>query len=355
VSDRSGSKPPLRAIQIGLGPIGIESARYALRCPGLELVGAVDISPALSGRDLAGILAGASAPGAVQPPAAKEILVEADLSAALARTRPDIALHTTGSRLAAVAPQIETVLDAGVNLVSTTEELSYPWRRHAELAARLDALARSRGCSLMGTGVNPGFAMDTLALVLTSVCRRVDSVSIRRVVDAASRRGPLQRKVGAGLSPAEFRERVARGELGHVGLVESLDLLAACLGFGDLDVEEAIEPVIAGAPVRTPHVSVETGQVAGIHHTAFGRVPAGADGWTRDAAPVLSLDLRMYVGAADPVDETSIAGDPPVVSRIAGGIAGDAATVAILVNAARRVVEAPAGLRTMAEIAPPYR
>src|SRR5262249_31117651 len=153
----------------------------------------------------------------------------------------------------------------------TAEELFYPHRRHPKEAERINALARQHGVSVLGTGVNPGFAMDTLALCLSGVCREVRSVTIRRVVDAATRRGPLQKKVGAGLDAAESRGGVPRRELGHVGLLESLDLIAAALALPVQDVEEKIEPVLSRKVVKTEHVGVSSGQVAGIHHTAVGR------------------------------------------------------------------------------------
>ena len=322
----------LRVIQLGLGPIGLEAARLTFSRSDLELVGAVDVDPRLGGRDLGDLL---------EIPDRTGVIVQSDLASALEREGPDIVFQTTGSRLADVMGQIEQVVRHGANLASTTEELFFPHRRHPVEAARIDSLAREQGVSVLGTGVNPGFAMDTLALCLSAVCRRIDSVGIRRVVDAMTRRAPLQRKIGAGLPVEEFRAKVARKELGHVGLVESLDLLAAVLGLVVDEVEETIEPVVATQAIRTSHATVEPEQVAGIHHTALGR----SAGRLR-----ISLDLRMYLGAPSPHDEIAIEGDPPIRNRVEGGIAGDAATAAILVNCAGRVVAAPPGLRTIAEV-----
>lgn len=324
----------LRVVHLGLGPIGREAVKLSTTRRSLRVVGAVDIDPAITGRDL-GEITGS--------PAAAGILVERDLRAALGRLSPDIVLQTTGSRLRTVLDQIETVVESGSNIGSTTEELFYPFLRNPAEARRIDGLARERGVTVLGTGVNPGFAMDTLALCLSGVCRRIESVTINRVVDASTRRGPLQRKVGAGLSPREFRSLVDRHELGHVGLVESLQMLAAALGLEIEGLTEAIEPVISQTDVVTPHVKVSPGQVAGIHHTAMATI-AGRG--------MIHLDLRMYVGATDPCDEIIIEGDPPIRNRVIGGIAGDAATVAMLVNSAPRVVAAPPGLLTVAELPP---
>src|SRR5262245_28478102 len=112
---------PLRIVQLGLGPIGRESARLAARRGGLRLVGAVDTDPALEGKDLGAL---------IDAPEAAGLPVEGDLEEALARLRPDVVLQTTGSRLASVMDQIETIVAAKANIASTTEELFYPHRRH---------------------------------------------------------------------------------------------------------------------------------------------------------------------------------------------------------------------------------
>ena len=104
-------------------------------------------------------------------------------------------------------PQIETVLKARVPIVSTTEELSYPVGKNRALAKKIDALAKKAKVAVLGTGVNPGFAMDALPIMLTGVCERVDSVRIDRVQDARVRRLPFQQKIGSGLTDEQFQQR----------------------------------------------------------------------------------------------------------------------------------------------------
>jgi 2,4-diaminopentanoate dehydrogenase len=330
----------LRALQLGLGPIGLAACRLALGRPWLEMVAAVDIQPGLAGQKLGHVL-----------PEARglDVEIEPDLAAALERTRPDVVLQCTGSRIVPSLPQLLTCVEHGAHVVSSMEELLFPFRRHPEQARTIDQAARAHGVAVLGTGVNPGFVMDTLAVCLSAACRSVRSVYVRRVVDAALRRGPLQRKIGSGLERAAFEEQVAAGKLGHVGLVESADLIATTLGLGHDGVEERIEPVLAAELLRTDHVTVAGGQVAGIHHRAWtvGRRPA-SDG----ATPLekVELELWMYLGAPGPVDEVVLDSDPPVSCRIEGGVAGDSATAAMLVNSVPRVAAAAPGLRTMADL-----
>ena len=302
----------------------------------MTLVGAIDIDPDKIGRDVADLLDGEVAPTG--------ITVSDDATHVLADAAPDVVLHTTTSFLDGVAEQLVPCAAAGAHVVSSTEELSFPYDRHPELAERLDAAGREHGVTLVGTGVNPGYAMDTLALTATGVCTEVQSVRVERVVDAGARRKPLQEKVGAGISEDAFAARKATGPFGHIGLRESLLMLADGLGWPLDRTEETLDPVIAEAPVETPFLHVRPGEVAGIHHAIAGFV---------DGAAVLSLDLKMYVGASDPRDAVTVDGDPPIDLVVQGGIFGDTATVGALINTAPLAARAAPGLRTMADLPVP--
>ncbi|MCS3632591.1 4-hydroxy-tetrahydrodipicolinate reductase [Salinibacter ruber] len=325
----------LRVLQYGLGPIGQAVARTVLEKEPLTLVGAVDIDPDKAGRDVADLVDGEASSTGVH--------VSDDAESALADTVPDVVLHTTTSFLEGVTEQLVQCVRAGAHVVSSTEELSFPHHRSPDTADRLDQVARAEGVALVGTGVNPGYAMDTVPLMATAGCTDVRAVHVERVVDAGERREPLQAKVGAGLSPQAFDEKKGGG-FGHVGLCESLRLVADELGWPVEDITEKLRPVRADGPVDTGVRQVAAGQVAGIHHTAVGQV----GGESR-----LSLDLKMYVGADASYDAVTVDGDPPIDLRFQGGIFGDTATVGMLVNMAPRVAAAPPGLHTMADLPVP--
>lgn len=320
-----------RVVCYGLGPIGLGIARLAASRPGIEIVGAIDVDPQKVGRDL-GELLGGSALG---------VTVSSDAAATLSAAGPAVALHATGSALTKVAPQLLALANAGVNVVSTCEELSYPWTAQPQLAAELDAAARRAGVTLLGTGVNPGYAMDALPLMLTAPCAAVRAVRVLRVVDAGKRRGPLQRKVGAGMTKAEFEAGVRAGTIRHVGLPESLHMLATSLGWRLDSSDDTIAPMLADRELVTDVLRVEPGQVTGVHQVARGLI---------GGQEVLRLELRMYVGAPDPQDTIEIDGDPPVRMSVAGGLHGDIATAAVSVNAIPSVIRAAPGLASMAEL-----
>ncbi|PIQ63218.1 MAG: dihydrodipicolinate reductase [Bacteroidetes bacterium CG12_big_fil_rev_8_21_14_0_65_60_17] len=324
---------PYRVVQYGLGPIGQSCLRTILNKPlGIELVGAIDIDPEKVGKDVAEL---------IDYPQNTGVIVSNNADAVLSETRPDVVVHTTSSFLGSMYDQLVQCARHGAHVISSTEELSFPYHRHPAISAELERVATENGVTILGAGVNPGYAMDALALMATGVCNDVTSVVVHREVNAGLRRLPLQRKVGAGITPQEFEEKKATGQFGHIGLVESLYMIAAGLGWELDSMEELLEPVISDTHHETDYLSVMKGQVAGIHHHAHGFV--------RDEE-VLTLDLKMYVGAPNPRDAVRVEGDPPIDLEIKGGIFGDTATVAALVNGIPLVAQAQPGLKTVADV-----
>lgn len=331
--------PPVGVVQVGLGPIGQGIVRRVLGMEGVRLVAAVDPAPDKVGRD-AGELAGVASAGTT---------IQAGFEPSVA-AGASVALHSTGSHLEAVLDQLLALVEAGLNVISTCEELAWPWYHHPEQASILDQAARRAGVTVLGTGVNPGFIMDLFPLVLTGACTRVEHVLVERAVDASLRRGPLQRKIGSGLSPDAFRQAVDEGRMGHVGLPESAALLAAGLGWIPDRIEQRIEPLIAHERVETEHVRVLPGQVLGLHQVVRALV-AGRER--------IRLDLRMALvlpqeaplpGLAGGYDHVRIEGTPPLEVVVPGGVFGDTATVAAVTNAIPRVLEAPAGLLSVKDL-----
>ena len=322
----------IRTIHFGVGYVGAEIARLAASRPNIEIVACIDADPAKAGRDLAEII-GAAAPTGV--------VISGDAGAVLSNTEADVVVHCTGSYLPQMFPQLSQIVQADFNIVSTCEELSYPGLQHADLADRLDDLARAYGVTVLGTGVNPGFAMDKLPLTLTGVCQEVRSMRVTRVVDASRRRLPLQRKVGPGLSVEAFQERVKDGTVRHVGLLESSALIAEGLGWELDELGETTEPVVADRAVSSEHFAVQPGQVRGVHQVVRG---------LKGGRIVLVLELQMALGEEDPCDAVVIEGTPPIDMVIRGGIHGDRATAAVIVNSIPLVAAAGPGLVTVNDL-----
>jgi len=324
----------LRIIQIGLGPLG-RRVLEDLADRGLgRVVGAVDRDPNLVGRELADIVPGIG-DGVRVAPSVEEL---GDTHEA------NCAVVTTASALESCHDTFVALLERGLSAVSSCEELAWPWLRHPVLAAELHERCVRGGARLLGTGVNPGFVMDALPVVLSGVCRSVRGIEVWRVQDAATRRVPFQRKIGATLDLEAFEARRVEGSLRHVGLGESLHLVASSLGLPLERWEESLEPVIAEADLECALGPIPAGHAAGVRQVGVGHGPQG---------PVVRLVFQAAIGQADPHDRVRIDGEPPVDLRIEGGVHGDVATSAVLLNAIPALLEAQPGLHTMVSIRPP--
>src|SRR5436189_4533360 len=321
---------PIPVAQYGIGPIGAEIARLLLTKPWIKLVAAVDIDPKKVGKDVGEVIGLGREVGVKVTPEVEG--------------KPEVVCHSTGSRLREVTSQLSALLERGCHVVSTCEELSFPIDK--AIREDLQQAARRHNVTLLGTGVNPGFVMDKLPLTLTSVCQDVKSLEIIRIQNASTRREPLQRKVGAGMTADEFRAAVDAGKIKHMGLRGSLMMVGNGLGVEfDHVTDEAIEPILADREVVTQFLKVAPGQVAGVHQTieGMGRIN-------------VSLELRMYVGAeAVAADRVIVHGVPDVEMEIKGGVHGDRATAAMVVNAIPRVVQARPGVLTMDDISISFR
>ncbi|MFL5298778.1 MAG: dihydrodipicolinate reductase [Anaeromyxobacteraceae bacterium] len=301
----------------GLGPIGQAIGRAVLERPDLRIAAAVD--PAHAGKSLAELL------GPTAPP----ITIAADVAKAYAAARGGAVLHATSSSFEAVLPQLQRAVDAKLAVISTCEELAWPWLRAPEAADALDARAEAKDVAVLGVGVNPGFVLDRLPVFLAQVTGAVRHVRALRVVDAAARREGLRRKVGFGLDEDAFLAAADDGKVGHVGLAESAALVAAGCGFEIDEYEDEIEPVVADEDFAGPP-AVRRGQVVGARQVVRGFA---------EGAERVRLELEISVHADDPRDEVELDAQPPVRAVVKGGIAGDLAAAWAVVNAVPAVLE----------------
>ncbi|MBC2601889.1 NAD(P)H-dependent amine dehydrogenase family protein [Puniceicoccus vermicola] len=327
----------IKVAQFGLGPIGISSLRLLARKSWVEVVGGIDIRPELIGRSLGEITGDLSS--------FPEAKVYESFAALLASTEVDAIVHTAGSKAEQSFAQIRPMLEHGIAVVSSCEELLFPALRAPETTQEIDELCQTTGGRVLGTGVNPGYVLDVLPICLSGVCASVKGVYGERVVDASTRRQPLQKKVGSGMDPEEFRSLASQGKAGHAGFQESLALIANSLGWKIGMISETIDPVIADHDIETAYFSVETGQTAGLHQVVQAETAEGF--W-------IHLDLKMYLDAENPHDMIRLDSSPSIEATIPGGVAGDLATVAALVNAIPSLLNAKPGVRLMTDLSVPH-
>ena len=322
-------------MHVGLGPIGAAVAAEIARRPGFTIVGGIDVDQAKVGRDLGDVIGLNRRLG---------LRVQDNAAKALKAARPDVVVHCTSSSIKKVMPELETILKSKTPVVSTTEELSYPAYTHVRQARQIQAWATKAKVAVLGTGVNPGFAMDALPIMMTAVCARVDRVLVSRVQDARMRRLPFQQKIGAGLTTEQFQRKVVEGAVRHVGMTESIAMIADALGWTLDRIGDDVQPKLAAVTVSSEFLAVDPGYVCGIVQDGIGY---------RKGQPVIRLHMEAYLGAPESYDTIEIEGSPGLSMKIAGGIHGDVATVSMVVNSIPKVLAAAPGLHTMRDLALP--
>jgi 4-hydroxy-tetrahydrodipicolinate reductase len=327
----------IKAVSYGVGAVGGFIAKFLLEKEGIELVGAIDVAKDKVGKDLGEVLGLQRKVG---------VKISGSLKTVLSDVEADIAIHATSSFLKDTYPQIASIVEHGVNVVSTCEELSYPYMCEPKLAEKLDELAKKHDVTVVGTGINPGFLMDTLVITLTAACEKIEKIQATRIMNAGTRRLPFQKKIGAGLTVKEFQRKIEEKQItGHVGLEQSIAMIANALAW-ELDkvVVDSVEPVITKKPVESKDIKVHEGEVAGLRQKAKGIMK------NREA---IVLDFQAYIGAEEEYDAITIKGVPNINQKIQPCVHGDIGTVAMILNAIPKVINAPPGLFTMKDLPVP--
>ena len=326
----------INVLQIGFGPLGVQIAKYISKKKSVRTVAVVDIDPSFHQKTLKDF----------DNDLSDSVKIANSIDEAIGdlTNPPDIAIITTVSSLERLIPQVEEVAKYGIPVISTCEELSYPWETQPLASKKLDKICKENNIACLGTGVNPGFLMDYLPSVMTSVCKDVEQITVERIQDATPRRIPFQRKIGAGLNIEAFKAKEKEGTLRHVGLPESLHLLANSVGFKLDKVTEELEPVISEELIETEAMKIEKGNARGVEQIAYGYINGDCK---------IKMRFKAAIGEPKSFDRIYIKGTPSFSSEIDGGVNGDIATCAIAINSIKSVLKAQPGLHTMADISVP--
>ncbi|MEW5850818.1 MAG: hypothetical protein AB2A00_18680 [Myxococcota bacterium] len=329
---RQQDRLPARTILVGLGSIGLAIAKAVRKLDTVEVVSAVDPAPGRAGKDLGRVLGEDASAG---------ITIKSELEDALRSSRPRLCLLATGSRLHEVADDIFTLIGHGCSVITTAEEMANPVLHDRELAEKMDEACKRRGVVVVMAGVNPGFVMDRLVLTLAQVTRDIQRVEVTRVVDANRRRPQLLARMGGGMSPTLFAERALDGGVGHVGLRESMYLVARGLGWRLTDYRESISPEVVRETMSTPVGVLERGQIRGATQRARGYV---------GGEEKITFILEIAAASENPRDEIFIHGTPPVHITIPEGCSGDEATISLVASSIPFALFARPGLRLVTEV-----
>lgn len=303
----------------------------------INLVGVVDIAPEHTGKDVKETF----------PDLEMDSLkITSDLKPLLEAGDIDTVIIATSSFFKTIAPMIIDVLNAGANVISLCEQLSYPFDFHQELSEKIDKIAKEKGLTVVGTGINPGYLMDLLPILLSAPTETVEKIQVTRIMNSSRRRIPFQKKIGTGLSCDEFKRKIEEKEItGHVGLEESIQMINAALGLGcDEIIEFPPNAKIAESELDGPEGKISPGFVSGLHSKGIGK---------KEGKDIIILDFIAFAGDHDELDSVKIDGIPSIHQIITGGIHGDIGTASMVVNLIPKVVAANPGLLSMKDLPAP--
>ncbi len=326
---------PFDVIQVGLGPMGRIIAKLLIQRKNINLEGVVDINPQFIGKKLNEIL---------DIEEQSNLIIESDLDNIISSEKVDVIFIATSSSLEKVIPIIKRAIKSGSNVISICEELSYPFQFYPKLSEDIDKLAKSNNVTVVGTGINPGYLMDLLPIVITAPCQKVKSIKVTRMMNSDKRRESFQRKIGTGLTSEEFHQKINNKEItGHVGLKESIQMIIAALGIQyDELIEIPPEEIITEKEFITSYgVIVPEGYVCGLQSKAMAK---------KEGKEIILLDFIAYAGDHEEYDSIEIEGVPSIHQKIIGGVHGDLGTAAVVANLIPKVIDAKAGLLTMKDL-----
>jgi hypothetical protein len=325
----------IRVAVWGTGMMGQGLLDFLLDRPkDVELAGVIVTNPAKDGRTVGELLG-------------RDCGVRMTLDAAsVLASRPDVVCICTQSFLSEVTGQIEPAVRAGCNVICIAEKLAYPWASDPEWADRFDALAKEYGVSILGTGINPGFILDALVVMWTSVSLRVDRIEARRVNDLSPFGPTVMKSQGVGTTVQEFERGVEDGSIvGHIGFPESIHLIGRALGWKIDRVEETREPIVTTVERSTPHVTVAAGDVAGCKQIGRGYV----DGELKIEL-IHPQQIHPGMEGVGTGDYIRVIGDPTIDMATSPEVPGGKGTYASTGNYIPLIVDAPAGMLTVVDM-----
>lgn len=330
----------IRIAVLGTGHMGGGILDLLLKKEGVVLCGVYSKRKEREGCDLGDILNRGAKLG---------ITLTSDLDGMVRRGRPDLVIQTTSSTMRDAYGEIEKAVIAGADVITIAEEASFPFHGSPDIARKLDELAKKNGVTILGTGINPGFVLDVLIIVLTGVCFRVDRIAAKRVNDLSPYGHSVLTTQGVNLTPEEFERKVKEGTVvGHFGFPESMSMIAKALGWKLDKIEQTREPIVSTVERESAIGLIKPGYTAGCKHTGVAYM---------NDRKVIELihpqQVHPELEKTGTGDFIEIIGEPNVRFQGVPEIPGGIGTIALAVNMIPKVLDAEPGFKTMADMPPP--
>ncbi len=325
----------------GFGAMGKGITEMLLGKKGVEIVGVCDLNPKLIGRSFKESLEITTVD--------KDIIISDDIDDIINNNVIDIAIIATDSYTRNSYPKIEKIVKAGINVISTAEEMAYPYANEPKLAENMSLLAKKHNVTILGTGINPGFVMDYLVIALTGVMENVQKIQVSRV-NSLSPFGPtVMDEQGVGITVEQYNERVKNNDLaGHVGFKESVFMIADALGIKLDSFDQQMKPIISSVYRKSKYGEVKEGNLAGIDMTAQGFIDN--DVFIDMQHP---QQIEPELEGTNTGDYIKLYGKPEVNMSIQPEIDGGIGTISMCVNMIPHVINSKPGLKTMIDLPVP--
>ncbi|MBF0499833.1 MAG: hypothetical protein HQM09_06860 [Candidatus Riflebacteria bacterium] len=327
----------IRVVQWGLGAMGGGMVKLMLEKDGLQVVGAIETRKDYIGKDLGDVIELGEKLNIKITDNPKSILKKSDV---------DIVILATNSFTREVVDTLQLIAEAGIDCITIAEEMVVPEASEPDLAKTIDEFAKRHDVTILGTGINPGFVLDSLVINLSGVCHRVDRIEASRLNDLSSFGPTLLRSQGVGTSVAEFKAGVSGGGIaGHIGFNESIRMISDALGLGVDKIEEVREPIVSNTDRETKYIKIKAGMVAGCRHTGIGFV---------NGKEVIRLihpqQICPEAEKAETGDYINIFGAPDIKMSIKPEIPGGVGTIGLAVNMIPLVKRASPGIKRMIDL-----
>lgn len=323
----------------GLGAMGSGMARMILKKQGFKICGVCDNNPNYVGKGL----------GEVLNINHKGTIIQENIEDVVGYNSCDVVLLATDSYTKSAFPKIKWLLEHKVNVISTAEEMAFPYANNPDLALQLDEIAKANGVSVLGTGVNPGMMMDLLVLCLTGVVEDVQHINVARINSLSPFGKTVMDEQGVGLTISEYNKKNEKGEIaGHVGFKESMGMISKGLGIELSHFQQSMKPIITEVDRKSPFGFAAKGNVAGVNMSAVGEV---------NNKPFITMShpqqIEPQLGGVETGDYIKITGNPNISMSINPEVDGGIGTIAICVNMIPHIINTSPGLKTMIDLPVP--
>lgn len=320
----------VKVIIWGLGAMGGGMADLLLKKKGVDIIGAV-------GR---GAKIGKSMYDFIETPRGDrpDVIIGAPEDV-IKEKCADVILCCTDSFTKVAFDRLKFCLEKKINVVSSAEEMAYPWAQSPEEAAELDRIAKENGVSIIGTGINPGLIMDLLVITMTGCCESVDHIISRRV-NSLSPFGPaVMEEQGIGITPEEFRTKHLAG---HVGFAESVRMMSDAIGWKLEKMEQSMAPIMTDVDRKSKYGFAKAGNVAGVDMRAKGWIDGEVKIEMEHPQQIEPEQVGVQTG-----DYVIIKGTPNINMVNSPEVPGGIGTIAMCVNMIPNIINARPGLHTM--------